>query len=93
MEQALFLRTKELFSGSDVVRKYSFKTMDTRSNCAPLAKANHQLRQIFANLRDKSVVLTVVCPVQTAFLGLTRGYSAHFKNECFECLSPHEIAA
>ena len=42
--------------------------------------------------RDKSALLAVVCPVQAAISGLTRGYSAHFQ-DCFECLSPHEMAA
>jgi len=45
------------------------------------------------NTRDKSALLAVVCPVQIAIAGLTRGYSAHFQKDCFECLSPHEIAA
>ena len=92
MEQSLFLRARELFPGSDIVRKYSFKTMNTRGNCALLAKANHQLAQDFANTRDKSAFIAVVCPVQAAISGLTRGYSAHFQ-DCFEYLSPHEIAA
>lgn len=71
--QSLFLRTKELFLGSDVVRKYSFKTVNTRDNCALFARANHQLAQ---NVSD------------------TRDTSAHsHNNDCFECLSPHNISA
>ena len=94
MKQSLFSLTKELFPGSDIVRKYTFKTMNTRDNCALLARANHQLSQDFANTRDESAHLAIVCPIQTAFVGLQRGYSAQIqKTDCFECLSPHDIAA
>ena len=92
MEQSKFLRAMELFPGSDIVRKYSFKTMNARDNCALLAKENRQLAMDFAVSRDESALIAVVCPVQAAVLGLTRGYSIHFQ-DCFECLSPHEIAA
>jgi hypothetical protein len=71
MKQSEFLRTKELFHGSDIVRKYTFKTVNTRDNYALLAKANHHLAMDFAISGEKS---------------------AHFQ-DCFECLSPHEIAA
>ena len=73
--------------------KRSFKTMGTRDEFALLARANHQLSQDFAISRDESALLAIVCPIQTAIAGLTRGYSAHFQKDCFECLSPHEIAA
>ena len=44
--------------------------------------------------RDKSALLAIVCPIQAAFLALLRGKSVHFqKEDCFECLSPNEIAA
>ena len=42
--------------------------------------------------RDKSALLAVVCPIQAAISALTGEKSAHFQ-DCFECLSPHEIAA
>ena len=46
------------------------------------------------NTREESVFLAVVCPIQTAISGLTRGRSAHFQREdCFECLSPQISAA
>ena len=54
MKQSDFLRTKELFHGSNTVRRYTFKTITTRYNCAILAKANHQLAMRFAILRHKS---------------------------------------
>ena len=92
MEQSNFLRAIELFPGSDTVRKYSFKMINTRDNCALLSRTNHQLAMDFAISRDESALIAVVCPIQAAILGLTRGYSAHFQ-DCFECLSPHEIAA
>lgn len=73
MKQSYFLRTKEVFLGSDIVRKYTFKTIDIRGTYALLAKANHQLAMNFV---------------------LSRAKSAHFrKKDCFECLSPHKIAA
>ena len=42
--------------------------------------------------RDKSALLAVVCPIQAANSALARGKSAHLQ-DCFGCLSPHEIAA
>lgn len=93
MKQSDPSRAKELFLGSDIVRKYTFKTMNTRDNYALLVKANHQLSQDFAISRDQSVILAIVCPIQTAILEQTRGYSVHFRKDCFECLSPHKIAA
>ena len=54
MEQSKFLRAIELFPGSDTVRKYSFKMINTRDNCALLARTNHQLAMDFAISRDKS---------------------------------------
>jgi hypothetical protein len=55
MKQSNILRAKELFPGSDIVRKYSFKAIDTRDNYALLAKANRQLSQDFAASREKSI--------------------------------------
>jgi len=46
--------------------KYSFKSINTRDNCALLARANHKLAMNFALFSEK---------------------------DCFECLSPHNIAA
>jgi len=92
MEQSQFLRAIELFNGSDIVRKFSFKMISVRGNCALLARANHRLAMDFAVSGDKSALIAVVSPVQAAISELTRGYSAHFQ-DCFECLSPHKIAA
>ena len=92
MKQSEFLRAKKIFSGSDIVRKYTFKTMNTRDNCALLARANHQLSQDFANSWDKSALLAVVCPIQAANQALARDKSIHFQ-DCFECLSPTKNAA
>ena len=92
MERSKFLRAIEIFPGSDIVRKYSFKMINTRDNCALLARENCQLAMDFAVSRDESALLAVVCPIQAAISVLTRGYSAHFQ-DCFECLSPHETAA
>jgi len=73
MKQFYFTDEKELFPGSDVVRKYTFKTM---------------------RLGDSYALLAVILPNLAAFFGLSRGESALFqKKDCFECLSPHEIAA
>jgi hypothetical protein len=54
MKQSVAFRSKELFPGSDIIRKYTFKIMNTRDNYTLLAKANHQLAQAFAVTRDKS---------------------------------------
>lgn len=62
----------ELFPGSDIVRRYTFKMIDTRSQSALLARENRQLADNIAMSGDSS---------------------AHFENQdCFECLSPREIA-
>jgi len=47
---------KELFPGSDIVRKYTFKTMDTRENYALLAEANHLLAHNCVNSREESAL-------------------------------------
>lgn len=73
MKQSDFLRTKEVFPGSDIVRKYSFKTTGTRDSYALLARANHNLAMNFAVLGEQSTLFQ--------------------EEDCFECLSPHEIAA
>jgi len=67
------LLSEELFPGSDIVRRYTFKMIDPRDNYALLAKANHLLAQDFAILGEESVHMR--------------------KKDCFECPSPHEIAA
>ena len=73
MKQSYFTDEKELFPGSDVVRKYTFKAM---------------------RLGDSYALLAVIRPILAGLLGLLRGKFALFqKRDCFECLSPHEIAA
>ena len=45
-------------------------------------------------LGDSYALLAVILPNLAALLVLLRGKSALFqKKDCFECLSPHEIAA
>lgn len=67
------LLNRELVPGSDIMRRFTFKMIETRDNYALLARANHQLAQNFANTRGQSVLFQ--------------------KKDCFECLSPHKIAA
>jgi hypothetical protein len=67
------LTNSGLFPGSDVVRRFTFKMIDTRDSYALLARANHLLAQDFANSRETSALFQ--------------------KKDCFECLSPHDIAA
>jgi hypothetical protein len=73
MKQSYFTDEKELFPGSEIVRKYTFRTM---------------------RLGDSYAHLAVILPNLAAFFGLSRGEFALFqKRDCFECLSPHDIAA
>ncbi|MCL2546661.1 MAG: hypothetical protein FWE06_05635 [Oscillospiraceae bacterium] len=73
MKQSKPMFASEVFLGSNIVRKFTFKTINTGDSCALLAVLNHQL------------AMTLVT---------SRGQSAYFeKLDCFECLSPHEIAA
>ena len=51
------LLVNELFPGSGIVRRFTFKMIDTRDNYALLAGANRQLAQVFANSREQSVRL------------------------------------
>ena len=53
--------------------RYSFKSINTRDNCALLARANHKLAMNFAISGEKSALFP--------------------EKDCFECLSPHIIAA
>jgi len=81
----------ELFPGSDIVRKYTFKTINIpRDRSALLARANHQLSQDFADTRDNCAIFA---PPKTAVFALTGDNCAIFQHDCFECLSPHIIAA
>ena len=82
---------KELFPGSDVTRKYTFKTMCL----GPWSFASQTVR--VCN-RDNYALLAMIFPVLSAHFGLLRGKSALFsqtsdQKDCFECLSPHKIAA
>ena len=44
-------------------------------------------------LGDSCALLAVICPILAAFFGLLRGKSVLFQTkDCFECLSPHNIA-
>jgi len=72
MKQSYFTGAKELFPGSDVVRKYTFKTI---------------------RLGDSYALLAVICPILVALSGLLGEKYALFQEDCFECLSPHKIAA
>lgn len=54
MKQSLLPMDKELFPGSDIVRKYSFKTMSEADSYTLLAKAHHLLSHAFAPQREKS---------------------------------------
>ena len=73
MKQSENLRTNELLHRSDIVRKYTFRTKDTRDSYALLARENHNLAMNFALLGEKSALFQ--------------------EKDCFECLSPHKIAA
>ena len=81
MKQSGLYLPGEAFPGSDVVQRFTFKTMQAWDNCALLAVLNNRL---------------AMAPVSS------RGQSAHFKasvnagplkKDCFECLTPHELAA
>lgn len=53
MRQSVVLRAKELFPGSDIVRKYTYKMTGTGDQCALLARENHTLSMNFAIWGDK----------------------------------------
>jgi hypothetical protein len=73
MKQSEILRKNELFHGSDIMRKYTFKTMDARDSYALFARENHDLAMNFSILGERSALFQ--------------------EEDCFECLSPHNIAA
>jgi len=86
MKQSRVLLSKEVFPGSDVVHRFSFRAMDLRDNCALLAVQNHHpgcMGEQFAK-QTTSLAMTPA---------ISRGQSAHFWNfssiDCFECLSSH----
>ncbi|MEA4889196.1 MAG: hypothetical protein VB070_07005 [Clostridiaceae bacterium] len=51
--QSVDLRAKELFPGSDIVRKYTYKIAGIRDTYTLLARANHTLAMDFAILGDQ----------------------------------------
>lgn len=61
MKQFVFLREEEVFPGSDIARKYSFKTMGTRDSYALLARENHNLAMDFAFPGEKSALFQEDC--------------------------------
>lgn len=56
MKQSNYLCTKELFCGSDIVRKFSFKAIGVKDSCAILAKFGNTLSMDFALTRGKSAL-------------------------------------
>ena len=46
MKQSKNLCAMDTFPGKEIVRRFTFKAMDTRDNCALLAVQNHQLAMI-----------------------------------------------
>jgi hypothetical protein len=87
MKQSYITDEKELFPGSDVVRKYTFKTMRLGDSYVNLAVILPILAALVGLLRGKSALFQV------------RGWSfasqtARPSNpDCFECLSPTLNAA
>ena len=57
MKQSNILRARELFPGSDIVRKYTFKAIQSGDKSALLAKENHILAMELAVLRVESALL------------------------------------
>ena len=45
MKQSFYAGIRELFHGSSVVRKYTFKTLNSWDSRALLSRADHQLSQ------------------------------------------------
>lgn len=54
MRQSNLLCAMDVFAGSDIVRRFTFKTVGTRDNCALLAVLNHQLAMIPVISREQS---------------------------------------
>ena len=46
IKQSNILRVKELFPGSEIVRKFSYKMIVVRDSCALLARAYRRLSQV-----------------------------------------------
>jgi hypothetical protein len=46
MKQSKLLNAMEVFPGSDIARRFTFKAMNTRDDYALLAVQNHQLAMI-----------------------------------------------
>jgi hypothetical protein len=59
MKQSKSSGAKELFPGSDIIRKYTFKTISTRDSSALLAKANHIMINVFTVSREKSAHFSI----------------------------------
>ena len=93
MKQSNFTGVKELFPERDVVRKYTFKTMLSGDSYARLAVICPILAALFELLRGESALLSVANRQLTHGFDISREKSALFrKQDCFECLSPHNIA-
>jgi len=57
MKQSGFLRTCELFNGSDVVRRFTFKTVNTRDSYARFSGINCHISMGFGVSRDNCAYL------------------------------------
>ena len=53
MKQSILLMVKSIFHGSEIVRRFTFKTVPAQDNYALLAVRNHQLADDSSVLRDK----------------------------------------
>ena len=61
MTQTAISHAKELFPGSDAVRKFTYKFADTGDSCALLSRAHHQLSQAAALSWGKCALLPILC--------------------------------
>jgi len=54
MKQSNVMLTSEVFNGSAIVRRFTFKAINTRDNYALLAHFNRQLAASLVSTRDQS---------------------------------------
>ncbi|MCL2285691.1 MAG: hypothetical protein FWC32_04925 [Firmicutes bacterium] len=81
MKQSYFTGVMELFPGSDVVRKYSFKAMRLGDNYAHLAVICPIRAALFALLRVESALLAVANRQLAHGFVISREKSALFANK------------
>ena len=93
MKQFPIIYDDGFYTYGGIVNNCLLATINLLCDNLCLARENHQLSQSFFTSRDKSALPAAICFNRASIAEQLRGYFVLLLKDCFECLSPHEIAA